>query len=466
MGRLRSRVWAVWRRTFSLSWPLAVQQTLNTLMRTVDILVTGRFSTAAVSAVGLADLYAQFPLRVGLSLGTGAIALSSQDTGREAAHTRNRAISQALLIGFLLGLPLVAVGVMLSHLLIDILDAEADVVRLGGLYLSIILAASPMRIVALVGARSLQGTGDTITPMLINGVTNVINIALTVTLGLGLLGMPRLEIVGVGIATAIARTLEALLMTGAIASPWTEPGLARPRGLTITRQLIAISVPNFAEGLTSSLAQFPLNWMILQFGTEANAAFHVGRRIYQQIGAPMYRSYSVASSIICGQDLGAGRPDRARFAGLAITAFSLATLGVAGAVLFTFAEPIAELFLDEDQIEPQEFAETLAYAIVFTQVFAGAIVIFGVFSPIAGTLRGAGDTLTPFVGRIIGTVVFLLGFSYVVGIHLGYGLPAIYAAILLNYATWAAVVAIGFQWGSWADKAADLIDERAASEAD
>jgi Na+-driven multidrug efflux pump len=34
---------AVRRQTVSLGWPVAVQQTLTTLMRTVDILVTGFF---------------------------------------------------------------------------------------------------------------------------------------------------------------------------------------------------------------------------------------------------------------------------------------------------------------------------------------------------------------------------------------------------------------------------------------
>ena len=40
-----------------------------TLMRTVDILVTALFSPVAVAAIGLADLYARFPLGVGLGMG-------------------------------------------------------------------------------------------------------------------------------------------------------------------------------------------------------------------------------------------------------------------------------------------------------------------------------------------------------------------------------------------------------------
>ncbi len=453
---LRERTLAVWRRTFSLSWPIAIQQTFNTLMRTVDIIVTGLFSPAAVSAVGLSDLYAQFPLRVGMSLGTGAIALSSQDTGRGAEATRDRAITQALLIGFVLGIPLILLGVTLSHAMIDVLGAESDVVELGGTYLLIIFAASPMRIAAVIGSRSLQGTGDTFTPMLVNVSANALNIALTLSLGLGLFGLPRLEIIGVGIATAISRSFEAVAMVGAIASPWTELGLARPQSLTITKQLFQISLPNFAEGMSSSLAHFPFNAIILLFGTEPNAAFHIGRRIYQQIGGPLYRSFSTASSIIVGQNLGEGKPDDARFAGFAITALSFATLSVAGVILLVFTRPIADIFVND--------ATTLGYAIAFTRVFAVSIMIFGIFSPIAGSLRGAGDTRTPFYGRVSGSILFYLGFSYLVAVTLGFGLWGIYAGLILNYLWWTVVVLAGFIWGDWAAQAADMMDERAQAE--
>ena len=109
----RDRLFGLWGRAASLSWPVAVQHAFTTLMRTVDIVVAGLFAPAYVTAIGLADLYGQIPLRVGLSLGTGAIAMSSQDTGRGATLTRNRGITQAVLIGFLIGLPMVAVGLVL-----------------------------------------------------------------------------------------------------------------------------------------------------------------------------------------------------------------------------------------------------------------------------------------------------------------------------------------------------------------
>ncbi|ESP90000.1 MATE family efflux transporter [Candidatus Halobonum tyrrellensis] len=450
---LGGRLLAAWRRTVSLSAPIAVQQTFNTLMRTVDIVVTGLFSPAAVAAVGLADLYAQVPLRLGLALGTGAIALSSQDTGRGDAVARDRAITQALLMGLLVGLPLVLVAVTVSPQLVGVLGAEPAVVEAGSAYLALVLAVAPMRIVGLVGARSLQGTGDTVTPMAVNIVANLLNIAITVGTGLGLGPLPRLGMVGVGLGTAVSRTLEAVLITAAIRSPLTDLSFARPRSLTITRQLVAVSLPNFAEGMSTSVANFPFNSLLLLFGTEVTAAYHIGRRVYQQFTGPLYRSYSTAASIVVGQALGEGDPTEARFSGVAITALSVLTLGVAGVVLFAGAEPIADLFTNDPP--------TLAYAVAFTRVFAVSMVFFGLFFPLAGGLRGAGDTRTPFYARFTGTFGFMLGFGYVVGVRLDYGLPGVYAGIVLSYAWWALVVVVGFRWGDWADTAAEMVAERA-----
>ena len=446
------RLVGVWRRTFSLSWPISVQQALTTLMRTVDIVVAGLFAPAYVTAIGLADLYAQIPLRIGLGLGTGAIALSSQDTGRAAATTRDRAVTQAMLIGFVSGLPLIVVGAGFSEFLIVLLGAEQSVVLLGASYLSLVFAAAPMRVVGLVGARALQGTGDTVTPMIVNGGANACNATGTVLFALGIGPVPRLEIVGIGLATLLARTLEAVAVTTAIASSRTKPSFARPRSLTITRQIIGVSLPNFAEGMSSSLANFPFNALLLLFGTEVNAAYHIGRRIYQQLTGPIYRAISTAASIMVGQLLGEGDPADARYTGFAIAALSIVTMGLAGAVLVVGATPIASVFTDDP--------ETLGHAVAFTEIFGVSMVFFGIFFPFAGSLRGAGDTRTPLYARSIGTFGFMLGVSYLLAIPLEWGLAGIHVGIVTSYGCWAAIVVVGYVRGDWAERAAGMMKER------
>ncbi len=448
----RSELKTTWKRVFKLGWPITIEQILNTLMRTVDVIVTGLFSPVAVAAVGLADLYAQIPLRVGLALGTASIAMSSQDTGRGAVVTRDKVVTQAMLIGAFCGAPFVAIGILSSNILIEVLGAESEVIRLGGIYLMIIFSAAPMRIVSLVGARSLQGSGDTQTPLLINGFANIINIIVTVLLGLGLFGLPNLGVIGVGIGTFVGRLIEAIVIIGIFASDYGPLSFNRQSDHIITKQIISLSIPNFLEGMSTSLANFPFNALLLVFGTEANAAYHIGRRIFQQVTSPISRSLSIVTSIIIGQTLGKGQPQTAEtnlqyILGISITIFSIISI-----ILFILAEPIIPQFTDD--------STTADYAVTFTRVFSVSTVLFGTFFVFAGALRGAGDTRTPFYARLIGVVICMLGISYTFGVILDYGLIAIYYGIFTTYTTWLFIAYLGIKYGNWLEKAEKLISER------
>jgi MATE family multidrug resistance protein len=57
-------------------------------------------------------------------------------------------------------------------------------------------------------------------------------------------------------------------------------------------------------------------------------------------------------------------------------------------------------------------------------------------------------------------VGFFLGFSYLFGVVLDFGVVAVYAGIVLYYVWATAVAAYGFRVGGWADRAAEMMDER------
>ncbi|GAB7089747.1 MATE family efflux transporter [Halorubrum luteum] len=453
-----SRLRRVWKRVFSLAWPVMAEQTFRTAMRTTDIVVTALFSPAAVVAIGLADLYARFPLRIGLGLGGGAIALSSQDTGAGATRTRDEAVTQAILIGALAGVPFVVFGALFGEFAIDVFgrlvgqETPPAVVALGSVYLAIVFATAPARHVALVAARSLQGTGDTRTPMYVNVVANSVNIAGSVLLGLGLFGLPRLEIVGVGLSTAAANVLTAGLLCAAIYGSWTDASFVRPRDLTIARQLLRVSAPRMAEGFGSEIAEFPFNALLLGFGEAVNAGFQIGRRVYQQVTGPLSRGYNVAASVLVGQALGAGDPTDARFNGWAVGGLGVLTVGTIGLGLVVLAPWLVTLFTSDP--------ETAAYAVEFARVygFAGAALV--AFSSLSGSLQGASETRIPFVARVTGMFGSFLGLSWLLGRTLGFGPEGAYVGVFLAYCWMAGVVAWGFGYTGWATRAATMMDER------
>ena len=82
------------------------------------------------------------------------------------------------------------------------------------------------------------------------------------------------------------------------------------------------------------------------------------------------------------------------------------------------------------------------------------------FTVISGSLQGASDTRTPFVARTTGLLGFYLGFSYLASVHLGYGVPGLYAGIVLCYVWSFALVAWGFARGGWAERATRMMTAR------
>ena len=452
------RLKRVWKRVFSLAWPVMAEQTFRTAMRTTDVLITALISPAAVVAIGLADLYARFPLRIGLGLGGGAIALSSQDTGAGATDTRDEAVTQALLIGALAGIPFVIFGFLFGELAIDVFGrivgepTPPEVVVLGATYLAIIFATAPARHVALVGARALQGTGDTRTPMYVNVVANSVNIAGSALLGLGLLGFPDLGVAGVGIATAVANVLTAGLLCLAIATSWTGASFAVPCDFTITKQLLQVSAPRMAEGFGSELAEFPFNALLLGFGEVVNAGFQIGRRVYQQVTGPFSRGYNVAASVLVGQSLGAGDPDEARFNGWAVAGLGMLTVGSVGLLLVVLAPEVVSLFTDDP--------ETARYGVNFARVYGAAAVVLVCFSALSGSLQGASETRIPFVARVTGMFGFFLGVSWLLGRTLGWGPAGAYVGVFLAYCWMALFVVWGFGYTGWASRAADMMAAR------
>ena len=469
--RLRS----VWRRVFALAWPVMAEQTTRTLMRTVDILVTAALSPAAVVAIGLADLFARFPLRIGLGLGGSAIALSSQDTGSGADANRDESVSQSLVLGFLIGLPFVALGVFAGPGLVGLFPASDDAVRLGGAYLAIVFATAPARLLAIIGARALQGIGDTATPMYVNVFVNVVNVALSVGLGFGLYVFPALGVRGVAIGTATANVLSAGLLLAAIYRPASPLTVTRPTDPTVALQLVRVGLPRTAEGVISELAEFPFNALLLSLGPTAgaaasaggaapgdvvNAGFQVGRRVYQQLTGPLSRGYNIAASVLVGQSLGRSDPATARYEGWATAALALLSVGGIGGLLVVFADSVVAL------VGFGSSPEALAYAAAFAVVYGLSAPGLALFSTLSGALQGAGETRLPFYARTTGMFGFFVGFSYVAVEFTAFGLTGVYAGVVLAHVWMGAVMVLAFRDADWAGTAAGLLRERGSVVAD
>lgn len=450
------RFWTGWDRIIRLGWPITLQQAGRTGMRTTDLLVVGLFSPAAIAAVGLANLYSNVALWTGTGLGTGALALSSQDTGSGAVDNRNQAVSQALLLGFLLGVPIAILAVVFNELALTVFGAPPAVVSLGASYVAIVLATAPARHVSLIGEKSLQGIGDTRTPMYIRSGENLLNIVGTVGLGLGVGPLPRLEIVGVALSTAFANVAGAVVILGLLYRGSTEISLVRTVDWTIMNQLVTISTPRTVEGLSRMAATFPLNILIVAFSVEAYAAYQIGLRVYQQLTGPLERSFNVVASILAGNSLGNRREDDIRFTITPVVTLGIASIGGLSVLLYLASTELAGLFSDD--------AVTVGLGGYFVEAFAISAVAAGLSRIYAGALQGSGETKKPFLAELTGTFLILLGTTYIVGVHFDQGVTGLYLGIIL-YALWKlALLYYWYRQDYWITDAVDRMEKRGSLE--
>lgn len=418
----RRRTLREWKRIFSLGWPISTQTFVRTGMRTTDVFVAGLFGPAALAALGLANLYSRVALYTGIGIGTGSLALASQDTGSGADANRDQAITQAIIIGFLIGIPFAVLAYLFSDNAIRLLGAPSEVVTLGAAYLALVLGTAPFRHITLTGEKSLQGTGDTITPMFIRGGSNVLNIIGTVVLGLGIGPAPRLEVVGIGLATAGANIVAGLAVIFVFMTSISEVNLVRPKNFIIAKQIIVISIPRTTEGLATTVASFPIEAILVMFGVEIYAAYTVGRQVRSQLTSPFARSFGVIGSILTGQSLGEENIQESHFNIAALTALCLLIVVSLSIIMFTWNEFFASLFSDD--------TATAEAAQTFILVFAIVSPIEALFRTYSGALQGAGETTKPLIAELTGVFGLFLGITYIGGVLMGGGVTLVYVAII------------------------------------
>ncbi|MFW5889553.1 MAG: MATE family efflux transporter, partial [Bacillota bacterium] len=114
----------IWKEAVILAWPVILNHIFTTAMRTTDMILMGFFGPAAVTAVGLGDLWESVILRIGLGMGTGSISLISQESGissQLADANKDIILSQVIYIAFIIGIPFIFIGLIIPEQLIAVL---------------------------------------------------------------------------------------------------------------------------------------------------------------------------------------------------------------------------------------------------------------------------------------------------------------------------------------------------------
>jgi MATE family multidrug resistance protein len=436
-------VWAKEARALlKLGLPLAATQLAQMAVMTTDTLMIGRLGAVPLAAASLGFTFYVFGWLVAAGPIMAASPIIAQVLGRDERETRavRRTVRMSLWAIALMALPIFALYFAAPQIL-RALGQDPVAIALAAPY---ILALAPGLLFALGYAalrNFLASLGHTRVPLIISAFLIVLNGALNFALIYGHFGLPRLELIGAGIATSLANAVSfALLLAYVLAAPayrrfeilvrfW------RPDWEKL-KELFRIGVPiAFTMAFEITLFQAGLLLMGL-IGTAELAANQIAMNV-ASLTFMVPLGLAMAGTVRVGLAAGAGDPAGVRRAAAACVGLGVVFMAVAGIAIVALRGGIATLYLDAAQADN---APVIALAVQFLALAA----LFQVFDAAQVTgayaLRGLKDTRVPAI--LAGISYWLIGlpaaiiFAFVVklggvGVWIGYLLGLASASVLM-----------------------------------
>ncbi|HEV8573730.1 MAG TPA: MATE family efflux transporter [Dehalococcoidia bacterium] len=435
------------RSVVRLAWPVVVQQVSFSMVQLVDTALVGHLGEDALAGVRLAGQIFWFSQAGMIALAVGSTAVIARNVGANRPELASSTLRNTLLMALGWGM-LVAVAMwFLGSQWLDLLGAEEEARHQGTVYLKAAAVGMPFWSLVYAGSASLQGAGDTRTPMAIGIMVNAANIVIAYTLINGEGPFPQLDVLGSGAGFSGAAIIGCGLVLTVLASgtrivhwyPWEafrfDPAEAR--------RVLNVGVPAGLEQAQFNIAFMTYTRIIASLGTTALAAHGVTLAI-QSLTFNIGFGLSVATTALVGQSLGAQRPDLAEKAAYVTMRYSLVFMLVLGAVLMIFGSQITDIF-----VGGRNAGEVVHIGRQLLFVFAFAMPALAVSLCLGGALRGAGDTRAVLAIMAGTTWIVRLVPAYLLAITFGLGVPGAWIAAVLDINSRALLMFLRFRQGRW-----------------
>jgi len=382
-----------------LSAPIVITNLLQVAYNLADTFWLGQYSTDALAAITFGFPLVFFLISLAMGISVAGSVLVAQYTGagedRKAQYAASQTVTFAILLSVLLG----AVGFFFVGDFVRFLGAAPDVAPDATAYLEVMSVGLWALFGFGVFIALSRGAGDTVTPMLVMFGTVVLNVALDPFLIFGVGPFPELGVQGAAIATIFSRAL-ALLVGFGIMLRGRRGVQIRPREMipspSYMVRLARIGLPASIEGTGRSISVNAMLLVVGTFSTPVVAAFGVGTRIFSLIFMPAI-AVDRGVETMTGQNIGAGKPDRAAVANDFAAKASFLILAAVGVVVFVAAPAVVDVFSDDPEV--------VRVGSEFLRWTAPTFGFIGVVRAYSGGFRGAGRTLTAAVLAIV-----MLGF--------------------------------------------------------
>lgn len=394
------------RDVFKLAMPAVGEMILYMIIWVFDTMMVGKYGgQVTVSAVGLGSeiIYTFINIFIGVGLSVGITSIIARRYGAKK-FKEAEAFSD---IGFALGIRIAfcvsLVTFLLAKPLYTISGASPEVTKLGVEYMQICSFGIFFNMLMTVLNGIVRGTGNTKPPLVASFIINIVNIGLDAVLIFGLWIFPELGVKGAALATSIAHICGFCFMAWYIKKrsrikcnftniKWDKDKI---------RELVKLSIPSGLQEGAFSICRLLNTLMIMLLGTIAFSANQITTTIEGLSFMPGY-GFAVAATTLVGHKVGEGDLEKAESYAHTSVFLGVLTMGFCAILFLVFPEFIISQFIKKEEIEVIELGAMCLRLAAIEQIPMAISMI------LAGSLKGAGDTKTPFTVAVISNWVIRL----------------------------------------------------------
>jgi len=431
--------------TLKLAAPMAATQLGQIAMMTTDLAFIGRLGDAAVAAAALAGTVYFVAFTVGMGLMSAVSPLAAQAFGARDPRGVRRALRAGLWTGLLIALP-ITMFPLRGEQILHMLGQANETAHLAQQYL-FGLAWGIAPALWFIAIRGFMGAVNRPQPALwITLAAIPLNAFLVYLLLYGKLGLPRLELFGAGLATAIVNgcTFVAGLWFATRRKPFKDYHvLARlwRADWALMRQLVEIGAP-ISVAFLMEYGLFSAAALLMGLISTTALAAH---QIALQVTAVLFMvplGISMAATVRVGHAVGSQDAAGVRRAGFVAMALGVAIGLVLTMIVIALRFVIAQLFLNA-ALENGDAAITLAGRLL---LIGGTFFITDGLQTIgAGALRGMNDTRVPLLFAAVSYWGIGFGSAYALAFFTPLGAPGVWIGLSLATLVYATLLILRFR---------------------
>lgn len=445
---------ALTKRVILLAWPAIFENIMLSMVEYIDTAMVGSLGASATAAIAINNPILWMMNAVMMAVAVGGTVMTARFVGADDEKGAQRVTGQAFLMVLVMSSVLSVLLFSLSGRIPAWMGAKPEIMASSAAYLRIRSACFIPQFTQIVLAGILRGAGDTKTPMCINLLMNVVNIAGNFFLifspntyqlfghsfrvwgaGMGVVGAAAAS----SLSMAVAGIILFCILTFRKSKVQLRFSEMKPDRDTM-RRMFSVGVPTALERLATSGGQLMFIRIVTGLGTVSLAAHQLAVTAESISYMPAY-GFQAAATTLVGQALGAGSVKLARKYGNISFYLCTACMVCMSSVLFFGSEWLISLFTPE--------AEVIVQGGQALRIVAAGEIFFGAALVLTGALRGAGDTKQPFYACLITMWGIRLPAAFIMVNFFHWGLRGAWCAMVLDLTTRGVLMFLRFRSDKW-----------------